>query len=89
MSNSYCNIAHLFVFLEIMVHSSYIAGSVLKEAIPEETGSILVQPLCSSEAQGKGNENDVGFVLVASGVSYAYDEKDKLWIKAIANKFKG
>lgn len=70
------------------LYFSQSSGSVLEEVIPEETGSILIQPLCT-ELQDKGKENDAGFVLVASSISYAYDEKDKLWIKAITNKFKG
>ena len=70
-----------------MVH--YITGSVLEEAIPEETGSILIQPLRSTNPKSEGKENVVGFVLVGSSISYAYDEKDVLWIKAIANKLKG
>ncbi|XP_021730143.1 protein COFACTOR ASSEMBLY OF COMPLEX C SUBUNIT B CCB2, chloroplastic-like [Chenopodium quinoa] len=63
-------------------------GSVLEEAIPEETGSILIQPLRSAKTQGIGEENDMEFVLLASSISYAYDEKDMMWTKAIARKFK-
>lgn len=67
----------------------YITGAILEEAIPEEIGSILIQPLCTAKPLGKGKEDVAGFVLVASSISYAYDEKDALWIKSIANKFKG
>lgn len=59
-------------------------GSMMEEAIPYGTGSILIQPVL-----GKGNENIAGFVLLASSISYAYGDKDRLWIQAIANKFRG
>lgn len=58
-------------------------GSILEEAIPDGTGSILIQPV------GEGKENIAGFVLLASSISYAYGDKDRLWIQAIANKFRG
>ncbi|KAL2920606.1 Protein COFACTOR ASSEMBLY OF COMPLEX C SUBUNIT B CCB2 chloroplastic [Bienertia sinuspersici] len=63
-------------------------GSLLEEAIPEEIRSILIQPIHSSKPQDQGKEDVAGFVLVTSSISYVYDEKDVLWIKAIANKFK-
>ncbi|CAO2821137.1 unnamed protein product [Amaranthus hypochondriacus] len=75
--------------VEETLYFSQSTGSVLEEAIPEETGSILIQPLRSANPKGEGKENAVGFVLVASSISYAYDEKDVMWIKAIANKLKG
>ena len=57
---------------------------MLEGAIPDGTGSILIQPV-----PGKGKENIAGFVLLASSISYAYGDKDRLWIQAIANKFRG
>jgi len=56
---------------------------MLEEAIPDGTGSILIQPV-----EGKGKENIAGFVLLASSISYAYGDRDRLWIQAIANKFR-
>lgn len=67
----------------------YVEGSVLEKVIPEETGSILIQPFYITKPQDEGKKNNLGFVLVASSISYAYDGKDMLWIKAIANKLKG
>ncbi|KAL9240425.1 hypothetical protein vseg_014647 [Gypsophila vaccaria] len=63
---------------------------VLKEAFPDRTGSVLVQPvLRTSESSGKVIDDVTGFVVVASSISYAYSDKDQSWIKAIANKFRG
>ncbi|KAK9724559.1 hypothetical protein RND81_05G082400 [Saponaria officinalis] len=63
---------------------------VLKEALPNRTGSVLVQPvLRTSESSGKVTNGVVGFVVVASSISYAYGDRDQSWIEAIANKFRG
>uniref|UniRef100_A0A803M0I3 Protein COFACTOR ASSEMBLY OF COMPLEX C SUBUNIT B CCB2, chloroplastic n=1 Tax=Chenopodium quinoa TaxID=63459 RepID=A0A803M0I3_CHEQI len=40
--------------LKETLYFSQSTGSVLEEAIPEETGSILIQPLCSAKTQGMG-----------------------------------
>ncbi|KAG8381370.1 hypothetical protein BUALT_Bualt06G0115200 [Buddleja alternifolia] len=66
------------------------ADSELKEMVPTGTGSFLVQPILgatklSSSQTGKSK----GFVLLASSIDYAYTDKDKAWIAAIANKFRG
>ncbi|XP_057249549.1 protein COFACTOR ASSEMBLY OF COMPLEX C SUBUNIT B CCB2, chloroplastic isoform X1 [Beta vulgaris subsp. vulgaris] len=74
--------------VEETLYFAQSTGSVLEKVIPEETGSILIQPFYITKPQDEGKKNVLGFVLVASSISYAYDDKDMLWIKAIANKLK-
>ncbi|KAK4799633.1 hypothetical protein SAY86_024998 [Trapa natans] len=52
----------------------------LQNLLPKGTRSLLIQPL-RSESKGQG------LVLLASSMSYAYNEKDRSWIEAIANLF--
>ncbi|KAI3720739.1 hypothetical protein L2E82_31732 [Cichorium intybus] len=56
------------------------SDSELWEMLPEGTCSVLVMPVLKS-----GDEE--GFVLLASTISYAYSNKDRDWIAAIAKKF--
>lgn len=64
--------------------------SELKEMVPEGTRSILVQPILGAHKLSTGEtEKTKGFVLLASGIDYAFTDKDKAWIAAIANKFSG
>ena len=54
--------------------------------LPNGTRSLLVQPL----PQGDGTlETNEGFILLASTISYAFSEKDRAWIGALAKKFGG
>ncbi|CAI0404233.1 unnamed protein product [Linum tenue] len=66
------------------------AGSELWEMLPNGTRSLLVVPVLQSRDQS-GNEivKNRGFVMLASNIEYAYTEKDRAWIKVIANKFRG
>ncbi|KAH9617390.1 hypothetical protein KSS87_012261 [Heliosperma pusillum] len=67
-----------------------ISDAVLEEALPDRTGSVLIQPVLSAaNSPAKGIDEVAGLVLVASNISYAYGDKDQSWIKAIANKFRG
>ncbi|RAL51397.1 hypothetical protein DM860_010899 [Cuscuta australis] len=60
----------------------------LWELLPKGTRSLLVQPLmCSPYPSYKDPAKSEGFVLVASGSNFAYDDKDRDWIKAVAAKF--
>lgn len=66
------------------------ADSELKEMIPVGTRSLLVQPILGAHRQSSRQpEKTKGFVVLASGVDYAYTDKDRAWIAAIANKFGG
>ncbi|PSR93408.1 Protein COFACTOR ASSEMBLY OF COMPLEX C SUBUNIT B like [Actinidia chinensis var. chinensis] len=66
------------------------ADSELWEILPEGTRSLLVQPV---QQAPKGSANQVekteGFVILASSIDYAYSDKDRAWIGAVANKFRG
>ncbi|KAL5811140.1 hypothetical protein ACOSQ4_027708 [Xanthoceras sorbifolium] len=67
-----------------------IADDEVWEMLPKGTSSLFVQPLIrASDPNAKEMEMVEGFVLLASSARYAYSEKDKAWIKAIAYKFLG
>ncbi|XP_057769308.1 protein COFACTOR ASSEMBLY OF COMPLEX C SUBUNIT B CCB2, chloroplastic isoform X2 [Salvia miltiorrhiza] len=64
------------------------ADSELKEMVPVGTRSLLVQPIreaCELSSSQTGTRK--GFILLASGIDYAFTDKDKAWIASIANKF--
>lgn len=58
--------------------------------LPKGTCSLLVEPVLQATTRG-GNEIEKtgGFILLASSIAYAYSDKDRAWIRAIANKFRG
>ncbi|XP_052210891.1 protein COFACTOR ASSEMBLY OF COMPLEX C SUBUNIT B CCB2, chloroplastic isoform X3 [Diospyros lotus] len=76
--------------LEDILYFPQGADSELWEMLPEGTRSVLVQPvwLASKGSAGQVDRTD-GFILLASSISYAYSNKDRAWIGAVANKFKG
>ena len=58
--------------------------------LPRGTRSLLVQPVLQVPNQGADEMEKIdGFVLVASSIDYAYTDKDRAWIGAVANKFRG
>lgn len=58
--------------------------------LPKGTRSLLVQPVVQASNKGANHmEKNMGFVLLASSSSYAFSDKDRAWIGAIANKFRG
>lgn len=60
------------------------------EMLPKGTRSLLVQPLIQSETSDSSQKwKNNGFVLVASSNSYAYNNKDRSWVGAVAKKFGG
>ncbi|CAH8383583.1 unnamed protein product [Eruca vesicaria subsp. sativa] len=62
------------------------AGSALSwDILPDGTRSVFVQPL----VQNVESEKMDGFLLVASTAGYAYSDKDRAWIGAMADKFRG
>lgn len=62
--------------------------SELKEMVPVGTKSLLVQPILGARRLISSQpEKTKGFVLLASGIDYAYTDKDRAWIAAMANKF--
>ncbi|CAN0902694.1 Protein COFACTOR ASSEMBLY OF COMPLEX C SUBUNIT B CCB2, chloroplastic [Linum grandiflorum] len=76
--------------LKDTLYLQQVPESGLREMLPDGTRSLLIVPVlppsdqCSNEMM-----NNIGFVLLASNLEYAYSEKDRAWIKAIANKFRG
>ncbi|XP_065618279.1 protein COFACTOR ASSEMBLY OF COMPLEX C SUBUNIT B CCB2, chloroplastic isoform X2 [Quercus suber] len=66
------------------------SDSVLWEMLPKGTRSLLVEPVLQVPNSGANQMEKIeGFVLLASGMSYAYSDKDRAWIGALANKFGG
>lgn len=67
-----------------------VSDSELWEMLPKGTRSLLVQPVIQAETSDSSKKwkND-GFVLVASSNSYAYNNKDRAWVGAVAKKFEG
>ncbi|GMH09015.1 hypothetical protein Nepgr_010855 [Nepenthes gracilis] len=66
------------------------ADSGLEELLPQGTSSVLIQSvLPSSKQMVNKKEKAAGFLLLASSLSFAYSDKDRCWIGAIANKFRG
>ncbi|KAD5961269.1 hypothetical protein E3N88_12742 [Mikania micrantha] len=64
------------------------SDSELWEMLPEGTRSLLVLPVIKNpDEDGKYEGKSVGFVLLASTINYAYNNKDIAWIAAIAKKF--
>ncbi|TXG70855.1 hypothetical protein EZV62_005790 [Acer yangbiense] len=60
------------------------------EMLPKGTSSLFVQPLIrASDLNAKEMEKIGGFVLLASSARYAYSDKDRAWIKAVAKKIVG
>ncbi|KAK6936414.1 Cofactor assembly of complex C subunit B, CCB2/CCB4 [Dillenia turbinata] len=64
--------------------------SELWKMLPNGTRSLLIQPILQpSKARYEETKKIEGFVLLASSMNYAYNDKDRSWIEAIANKFRG
>lgn len=64
--------------------------SQLGRMLPKGTLSLLVQPVLSTSTSTINvTKKTEGFVLLVSSADYAYGDKDRAWIRAIANKFQG
>ncbi|XP_047940808.1 protein COFACTOR ASSEMBLY OF COMPLEX C SUBUNIT B CCB2, chloroplastic isoform X2 [Salvia hispanica] len=76
--------------LKDVMYLQQSADSELKEMVPVGTRSLLVQPIREArQLSSSQTEARMGFVLLASGVDYAFTEKDIAWIASIASKFSG
>ncbi|KAJ9164148.1 hypothetical protein P3X46_023756 [Hevea brasiliensis] len=54
------------------------------------TRSLLVEPVIQGIGRSTNEmEKTEDFVLLASSIGYAYNDKDRAWIRAVANKFAG
>lgn len=60
------------------------------EMLPKGTCSVFVQPVIQAPNPSAIEVEKIeGFVLLASSMTYAYSHKDRAWIKAVSNKFRG
>lgn len=58
--------------------------------LPKGSSSLLVQPVLQvPTSNDNAREKVEGFVLLSSSMRYAYSEKDRAWIGALARKFRG
>ncbi|KAL5727701.1 hypothetical protein ACHQM5_000866 [Ranunculus cassubicifolius] len=57
--------------------------------VPNGTRSLLIVPVLGySELSTNMSANKIrGFILLASSTSYAYSDRDRAWVGAVANKF--
>ncbi|KAL8552601.1 hypothetical protein ACS0TY_001333 [Phlomoides rotata] len=77
-----------FSNLKDALYFQQAADSELNEMVPVGTRSLLVQPILEApEKSSSQAEKSQGFILLASSIDYAYTDKDKSWIAAIADKF--
>ncbi|ESW24333.1 hypothetical protein PHAVU_004G121600 [Phaseolus vulgaris] len=66
------------------------AGSEFQDLVPIGTRCLLIQPVLHvSNESDTGSQNPDGFILLASTTRYAFSNKDKAWIAAVANKYRG
>ncbi|KAL9253639.1 COFACTOR ASSEMBLY OF COMPLEX C SUBUNIT B CCB2, chloroplastic-like protein [Drosera capensis] len=64
--------------------------SELEEFLPKGIASVLIQPVVGASKTADIRDPHVqGFLLLASTLSYAYSDKDRSWIRAVSNKFRG
>ncbi|TYI63898.1 hypothetical protein E1A91_D09G048300v1 [Gossypium mustelinum] len=57
--------------------------------LPQGTRSVLVQPVLLSPNPSMNYMGNIeGFFLLASSMRYAYNEKDRAWIRAVSNKLR-
>ncbi|XP_062200758.1 protein COFACTOR ASSEMBLY OF COMPLEX C SUBUNIT B CCB2, chloroplastic [Phragmites australis] len=59
----------------------------LGKILPDGVLSVLAQPVLSSPDRANGETKTEGVILLASNANYAYSEKDRVWIRTVANKF--
>ena len=49
---------------------------------------MFVQPVLRSPDLANGEAKTEGVILLASNANYAYTEKDRVWIRTVANKIR-
>ncbi|XP_047324432.1 protein COFACTOR ASSEMBLY OF COMPLEX C SUBUNIT B CCB2, chloroplastic [Impatiens glandulifera] len=78
--------------LENSLYFPQLADEGLQKLLPKGIRSVFIQPVLL-KAENKGDnevvEESKGFILLASTSAYAYRKKDREWIGAVANKFRG
>lgn len=69
-------------------YKHYISDAQLQRILPKGACSLLVEPVfAASESVPNIATNVEGFVLLVSSAKYAYSDRDRTWIRAIAKKF--
>ncbi|XP_010442731.1 PREDICTED: protein COFACTOR ASSEMBLY OF COMPLEX C SUBUNIT B CCB2, chloroplastic isoform X1 [Camelina sativa] len=71
---------------ETLYFPQYEGSSASWDILPDGTRSLFVQPLIQDIYEPQKMD---GFLLVASTAGYAYSDKDRAWIGAMAEKFRG
>jgi hypothetical protein len=61
--------------------------SQLAKILPDGIISLLAQPVLRTPDLANGETKTEGVILLASNANYAYTEKDRVWIRTVANKF--
>lgn len=62
------------------------SDSQLAKILPDGILSLLAQPVLRSPDLANGETKTEGVILLASNANYAYTEKDRVWIRTVANK---
>ncbi|KAJ0968839.1 hypothetical protein J5N97_021716 [Dioscorea zingiberensis] len=79
-----------FLDLKEMVYFPQSPDSQLQNMLPKGTLSLLVQPVLGAfDHISDSNTKNKGIILLASSASYAYSDRDRAWIRAVASKFQG
>ncbi|CAN8252680.1 unnamed protein product [Cochlearia groenlandica] len=71
---------------ETLYFPQYAGSTPSWDILPDGTRSLFVLPLVQNIDESQTMD---GFLLVASTAGYAYSDKDRAWIGAIAEKFRG
>lgn len=62
------------------------SDSQLAKILPDGILSVLAQPILSPDPANNETKTE-GVILLASNANYAYSEKDRAWIRTVADKF--
>ncbi|KAL4188192.1 hypothetical protein AMTRI_Chr09g22680 [Amborella trichopoda] len=74
-----------FASLNEALYFPQMRESDLQNMLPKGAVSVLVEPVLGVPENSKPSQ---GFLLLASSMGYAYLERDRAWIRALANKFR-
>jgi len=84
------NIVWFCIFVQKSENLMNASGSEFQDLVPIGTRCLLIQPVLHvSNESDTGSQNPDGFILLASTTRYAFSNKDKAWIAAVANKYRG
>ncbi|CAH2070274.1 unnamed protein product [Thlaspi arvense] len=71
---------------ETLYFPQYAGSELSWDVLPDGTRSLFVLPLVQNTNESQKTD---GYLMVASTAGYAYSDKDRAWIGAIAEKFRG